>query len=256
MTNKLNFYIVLSISAALIVFVGILGYKYIPQNFLHNKFATWEMASISMSIFINFLVSQRCKEWMLPYLITGDQLRPWKKLRGKFFSALILLVIVFFMIFFHNYLRTFFDQKWPNLIGGDVLIVIRLFLVLLASYLFLMIDKNVLEKASDAITNDLPSKFLFDKEILSRTEIERIINSVIDSFEKSKHFSDIPTVFGFAVLAVYGLFVALGKLGTFEEGQLCIWVCGASAFQLITSTLVFGLITAQIKTKASSLVPE
>jgi hypothetical protein len=118
MTNKLNLYIVLSISAGLIVFVGILGYKYILQNFLHNKFATWEMASISMSIFINFLVSQRCKEWMLPYIITGDQLRPWKKLRGKFFSALILLGIVLFMILFHNYLRTFFDQKWPNLIGG------------------------------------------------------------------------------------------------------------------------------------------
>jgi len=60
MTNKKDFYIVLLISAALIVGVGILGYRYIPQSLLHNRFATWEMASIAMSFFINLVVSKQC----------------------------------------------------------------------------------------------------------------------------------------------------------------------------------------------------
>jgi len=188
---------------------------------------------------------------MLPYTITGDQLKPWRELKTKFNSTLLLLVIVFVMIVIHNDLRTFFDKWRYDANWGDFLIVIRLALVLLASYLFFKIDSDVLKQASVAKNSRLPEDIIFDNKELSKTEIERIINSVIDSFEKSKHFSDIPTVIGFAVLTVYGLFVALGKLGTFEEGQLCIWVCGASAFQLITSTLVFGIITAQIKTKAS-----
>ena len=253
MTNKEDFYRVLFISAVLIVGVGILGYRYIPLNLLHNKFATWEMASIAMSFCINLLVSEQCKEWMLPYTITGDQLKPWRELKRKFNLTLLLLLVVLVMIFFHNYLRTFFDKWWYNVNWGDFLIVIRLALVLFASYLFFKIDSDVLKQASVAKNSRLSDDIIitFDNKELSKTEIERIINSVIDSFEKSKHFSDIPTVIGFAVLTVYGLFVALGKLGTFEEGQLCIWVCGASAFQLITSTLVFGIITAQIKTKAS-----
>jgi hypothetical protein len=274
--------IILAIVGPITLF-GILGHSFMPHSLPYNRFIAWEIAAILMSLIINFIFFFKSDAWQIAFYITGEENKPFTRASSLFWLSFFLLGIAALMIIvpFIIYVASPEYEKplkqWVKM-HEVLLLSTRVSFILVASICFGCLDLYVSNTASDAkkkIEALIKTKSTMDKGRLlekirnwlklkdetrvTYKQVEKFIGMLSSSFKKSCLFNDLPVCIGFFILLLNILLIAMGRLEKCpegEEGELCIWICGACAFQMMFSGIVFGVITWEIFKETQQLKKE
>lgn len=264
-----------------ITLFGIFGHLLIPHSPPYNRFITWEIAAILMSLGINIIFFSKNEAWQIAFYITGQENKPFARASSLFWLSFILLVIaaltiiVPFIVILNappEYEKPL--KQWVEM--HEVLFLsIRIFFIFVASICFGYLDLYVLKTASDAKKEieglNKEKSTMVDKKLLEKIrnwlklknearvtykQVEKFIGMLSSSFEKSCLFNDLPMCIGFSILLLNTLLITMGRLEKCPDGELCVWICGACAFQLMVSGIIFGVITWEILKETQQLKKE
>jgi len=246
----------------IIVFVGLLGNTYLHYFFnLHNRFVSWEIAGILLSLVINGVFYHTNAEWQLPYRINGNTNETWR-LSGPFWISFVFLILALILIILHQPIL-YFSQKLNFIFDEKILFLVRIFLIVISAVFFLVIDHRVYKEAIEA-RNKIDTMITAGKDI--DADLKNTISNILgidnnkvtikltkeftemlsDSFGKSRAFNDTPSLVGFVGIFVYISAVYFNVFENCEGLQLGIWISGAAAFQMMAASIIFGIISTGI----------
>lgn len=230
-----------------------------------------------MSLWINLGFFFENKTWQIAFYITEQDDEPflnsgpfWVSIVFLFLAALTIIVPCFLVWILPEHKETI-EQIVKRY--EDVLLLIRVLLILLASGFFWYLDHRVSRTTSEAkstirnlVKNGRSTVYderlakkirkwlkLEEDTVVTYEQIEKLISMLSSSFGKSCNFNDRPVCIGFALLFLNGLLIERGVLERCRDGELSIWICGASAFQLMASGIVFGVITMEVVKQTQQL---
>jgi len=272
---------IIIVIAATIVGIGMLGHLYLPYLALHHRFITWEIAAILMSLLINVGFFFESKTWQIAFYITEGEDRPFRFISIAWGASIAFLFFALLTIIGH-YIPVWISPEHKEPIEQFVkshengLLLFRVLFILFASGLFWYIDHKVSKTTSEAkltiealikkgkstvddgrLARKIRKWLKLEKDTVVTYElIDKLISMLSSSFGKSCNFNDRPVCFGFALLFLNGLLIEGGALERCRDGELSIWISGASAFQLMASGIVFAVITMEVVKRTQKLKDE